>query len=121
QLILFPDLNGDGLLDLNEVGALFNAELAVIYNKTNPNFDPFEADEERARMMEHFMSEYDIDKNNVISKEEFLSAFKKAEYQDNQGWDPIDSSKEGGDSKSFEQRKQKISTASHPSVKVMKI
>ena len=55
---------------------LFEKELDKVYNKDAPKDDMMERAEEMERMREHVFKESDIDKNNLISFEEFLSETK---------------------------------------------
>ena len=55
---------------------LFEKELDKVYNKDAPEDDMKERAEEMERMREHVFKESDIDKNNLISFEEFLSETK---------------------------------------------
>ena len=55
---------------------LFEKELDKVYNKDAPEDDMKERSEEMERMREHVFKESDIDRNNLISFEEFLSETK---------------------------------------------
>lgn len=65
------DINGDQVLDPMELEALFEKDLAKVYDPNNPEDDMFEMEEERRRMREHVMKEVDYDKDGLISYEEF--------------------------------------------------
>ena len=55
---------------------LFEKELDKVYNKDAPEDDMLERAEEMERMREHVFKESDVDRNNLISFEEFLSETK---------------------------------------------
>jgi len=86
----FHDLNGDGVWDQDEVKMLFEKELDKVYNKDAPEDDMLERAEEMERMREHVFKESDVDRNNLISFEEFLSETKRDEFDNDPGWDTLD-------------------------------
>ena len=67
---------------------LFEKELDKVYNKDAPEDDMMERAEEMEEMLEHIFKEIDIDKNNLISFEEFLSWLD--EFDNDPGWDTLD-------------------------------
>merc|ERR1711962_1269923 len=70
------DTHADGYLDELEVEALFERELAKMYDPNNPEDDMVEKEEERNRMREHVFSEVDKNKDFLISMEEFTEGTK---------------------------------------------
>uniref|UniRef100_A0AC35U6Z9 EF-hand domain-containing protein n=1 Tax=Rhabditophanes sp. KR3021 TaxID=114890 RepID=A0AC35U6Z9_9BILA len=67
------DINGDGYWNNEEIDALFQLELAKVYNDTNPDDDPREKIEEMYRMREHVVKQMDKNSDRLISLQEFLS------------------------------------------------
>lgn len=55
HLISSPDINSDGVLDEQELEALFTKELEKVYDPKNEEDDMREMEEERLRMREHVM------------------------------------------------------------------
>ncbi|KAJ8682116.1 hypothetical protein QAD02_017908 [Eretmocerus hayati] len=84
------DLNGDGYWDQNEVKALFLKELDKLYAEGHPEDDLMERAEELERMREHVMREADIDRDGLISYQEFLDQSKKTEFEKDPGWETLD-------------------------------
>ncbi|KAI3384959.1 hypothetical protein SNEBB_005135 [Seison nebaliae] len=66
-------------LDELELEALFNAELDKLYDSKNGKVDEVERDEERNRMREHVMKEFDTNGDRMVSLDEFMIAMKKQE------------------------------------------
>ncbi|XP_008210721.1 nucleobindin-2 isoform X1 [Nasonia vitripennis] len=84
------DLDGNGVWDQNELKALFIKELDKLYAEGHPEDDLVERAEEMERMREHVIKEADLNKDGLISYEEFLNESKKAEFEQDPGWKPID-------------------------------
>jgi len=84
------DTNADGYLDELEVEALFERELAKMYDPNNPEDDMVEKEEERNRMREHVFSEVDKNKDFLISMEEFTEGTKGDNYEKDEGWKTVD-------------------------------
>ncbi|KAI6215256.1 EF-hand domain-containing protein [Aphelenchoides besseyi] len=85
------DLNGDGYWNDDELEALFQIELAKVYNETDPDDDPREKVEEMYRMREHVVGQMDKNKDRLISLDEFLQD-NEATVDDKKpdaGWDDI--------------------------------
>ncbi len=57
-----------------------------IYNSSDANSDPTEREEEMNRMREHVMNEIDMDKNRVVSLQEFIDSTQEKEYKKNEEW-----------------------------------
>uniref|UniRef100_A0A3Q4GHA6 Nucleobindin-1 n=1 Tax=Neolamprologus brichardi TaxID=32507 RepID=A0A3Q4GHA6_NEOBR len=66
------DTNEDGVLDEQELEALFTKELEKVYDPKNEEDDMMEMEEERLRMREHVMKNVDANKDRLVSLEEFL-------------------------------------------------
>ncbi|XP_021953850.1 nucleobindin-2 isoform X3 [Folsomia candida] len=84
------DLDGNGVWDANEVKALFKKELDKMYDPNAPEDDVRERVEEMERMREHVFNETDTNRDQLISYQEFLDQTKRQEFQQDEGWDPID-------------------------------
>merc|ERR1739838_201935 len=67
------DLNGDGVMDHNELEALFVKDLVKVYEdmKDTPE-KHMKMDEEKRRMRKHVMSEVDKNQDHMVSLEEFM-------------------------------------------------
>ncbi|XP_043232121.1 nucleobindin-2-like isoform X4 [Amphibalanus amphitrite] len=81
------DVDGNELLDQNEVMALFKTELDKIYNGTD--YDPRERDEEMNEMRESTYAEVDTDRDGFISLKEFLASTQHEDYRADQGWEGV--------------------------------
>nr|XP_033784349.1 nucleobindin-2 isoform X2 [Geotrypetes seraphini] len=84
------DSNNDGFLDEQEMEALFTNELEKIYDPKNEEDDMVEMEEERLRMREHVMNEVDINKDRLITMEEFVKATEKREFLEPESWETLD-------------------------------
>ncbi|GIY64370.1 nucleobindin-2 [Caerostris darwini] len=84
------DINGDGHLDVEEVEALLLPEVRKVYNPNNEEDDPVEMEEEFHRMREHIFNETDVNKDSLISLEEFLKMTQQQEFERDEGWKGLD-------------------------------
>jgi hypothetical protein len=84
------DLDGNGRWDENEVRILFKKELDKAYDPNAPEDDIREREEEMERMREHVFKESDLDKDRMISFEEFLAETKRDDFEKDEGWDTLD-------------------------------
>ncbi|KAG8429849.1 hypothetical protein GDO86_019040 [Hymenochirus boettgeri] len=84
------DPNNDGFLDENELEALFTRELEKAYNSKNEEDDMIEMEEERLRMREHVMMEIDLNKDRLISWDEFMKYTNQKEFLEDEGWETVD-------------------------------
>ncbi|KAK8731806.1 hypothetical protein OTU49_007271 [Cherax quadricarinatus] len=84
------DLDGNGFWDEMEVKALFKKELDKMYDPNAPEDDINERFEEMERMREHVFKESDLDKDNLISFQEFVEQTKRAEFEQDGGWQGLD-------------------------------
>ena len=57
-----------------------------IYNKSAPEYDPAEREEEANRMREHVFTQIDKDNDTMISLDEFLDASKQSDFKQNEEW-----------------------------------
>lgn len=84
------DLNGDGVLDQEEVESLLSTEIKKLYDPNNPEDDPNEMQEEYHRMREHIYKEADKDHDGLISRKEFLDLTARPEFEKDDGWKTLD-------------------------------
>ncbi|XP_060705686.1 nucleobindin-2-like isoform X1 [Hemiscyllium ocellatum] len=84
------DTNSDGVLDEQELEALFTKELEKVYDPKNEEDDMMEMEEERLRMREHVMNEVDTNKDRLVSLEEFLRSTEKKEFLQPEEWETLD-------------------------------
>ncbi|XP_028588452.2 nucleobindin-2 isoform X1 [Podarcis muralis] len=84
------DVNNDHFLDEQELEALFTKELEKVYDPKNEEDDMVEMEEERLRMREHVMNEVDINKDRLVTLEEFLRATEKKEFLEPESWETLD-------------------------------
>ncbi|KAJ1524772.1 hypothetical protein ONE63_009649 [Megalurothrips usitatus] len=84
------DVNGDGVWDFDEVKALFLKELDKMYQAGAPEDDMRERVEEMERMREHVFSEADVNRDGLISYEEFLAQTQKKDFNSDPGWETLD-------------------------------
>uniref|UniRef100_A0A1W7RF79 Nucleobindin-2-like protein n=1 Tax=Agkistrodon contortrix contortrix TaxID=8713 RepID=A0A1W7RF79_AGKCO len=84
------DVNADGFLDEQELEALFTKELEKVYDSRNEEDDMVEMEEERLRMREHVMNEVDINKDRLVTLEEFMRATEKREFLEPESWETLD-------------------------------
>ncbi|KAF7660709.1 hypothetical protein LDENG_00276140 [Lucifuga dentata] len=84
------DTNEDGVLDEQELEALFTKELEKVYNPQNVEDDMMEMEEERLRMREHVMKNVDTNNDRLVSLEEFLKSTEKREFNNPKEWETLD-------------------------------
>uniref|UniRef100_A0A3Q0R302 Nucleobindin-1 n=1 Tax=Amphilophus citrinellus TaxID=61819 RepID=A0A3Q0R302_AMPCI len=84
------DTNEDGVLDEQELEALFTKELEKVYDPKNEEDDMMEMEEERLRMREHVMKNVDANKDRLVSLEEFLKSTEKKEFNNPREWETLD-------------------------------
>ncbi|XP_019375206.1 PREDICTED: nucleobindin-2 isoform X2 [Gavialis gangeticus] len=84
------DVNNDGFLDEQELEALFTKELEKVYDPKNEEDDMVEMEEERLRMREHVMNEVDLNRDRLVTLEEFLKATEKKEFLEPDSWETLD-------------------------------
>nr|XP_057904502.1 nucleobindin-1 isoform X2 [Doryrhamphus excisus] len=84
------DTNEDGVLDEQELEALFTKELEKVYDPKNEEDDMMEMEEERLRMREHIMKNVDTNKDRLVSLEEFLKSTEKKEFNNPKEWETLD-------------------------------
>ncbi|XP_037547501.1 nucleobindin-2-like [Nematolebias whitei] len=81
------DTNEDGVLDEQELEALFTKELEKVYDPKNEEDDMMEMEEERLRMREHVMNNVDTNKDRLVSLEEFLKSTERKEFSNPKDWE----------------------------------
>uniref|UniRef100_A0A3B5MKY7 Nucleobindin-1 n=1 Tax=Xiphophorus couchianus TaxID=32473 RepID=A0A3B5MKY7_9TELE len=84
------DTNEDGVLDEQELEALFTKELEKVYDPKNEEDDMMEMEEERLRMREHVIKNVDLNKDRLVSLEEFLKSTEKKEFSNPKEWETLD-------------------------------
>nr|BBB06259.1 nucleobindin 2 like peptide [Microhyla ornata] len=84
------DTNGDGVLDEQELEALFTKELEKVYDPKNEEDDMMEMEEERLRMREHVMKNVDINHDRLVTLEEFLKSTESKDFNDPDGWQTLE-------------------------------
>ncbi|XP_053533981.1 nucleobindin-1 [Ictalurus punctatus] len=87
------DTNGDGVLDEQELEALFTKELEKVYDPKNEEDDMMEMEEERLRMREHVMKNVDLNHDRLVSLDEFLKSTEKKEFSSPKEWETLDDNK----------------------------
>ncbi|XP_056262790.1 nucleobindin-1 [Pseudoliparis swirei] len=86
------DTNEDGVLDEQELEALFTKELEKVYNAKNEEDDMMEMEEERLRMREHVMKNVDANEDRLVTMEEFLKSTEKKEFSNAKEWETLETS-----------------------------
>ncbi|XP_053307650.1 nucleobindin-1 isoform X2 [Spea bombifrons] len=84
------DTNGDGVLDDQELEALFTKELEKVYDPKNEEDDMVEMEEERLRMREHVMKNVDVNHDRLVTLEEFLKSTERKDFNEPGGWETVD-------------------------------
>ncbi|XP_077387798.1 nucleobindin-1 isoform X2 [Festucalex cinctus] len=84
------DTNEDGVLDEQELEALFTKELEKVYDPKNEEDDMMEMEEERLRMREHVMKNVDTNKDRLVSLDEFLMSTEKKDFNSPKEWETLD-------------------------------
>ncbi|KAK1878146.1 Nucleobindin-1 [Dissostichus eleginoides] len=84
------DTNEDGVLDEQELEALFTKELEKVYDAKNEEDDMTEMEEERLRMREHVMKNVDANQDRLVSLEEFLKSTEKKEFSNPREWETLE-------------------------------
>ncbi|CAN9493090.1 unnamed protein product [Ophioblennius macclurei] len=84
------DTNDDGVLDEQELEALFTKELEKVYDPRNEEDDMVEMEEERLRMREQVMKNVDTNKDRLVSLDEFIRSTEKNEFNNPKEWETLD-------------------------------
>lgn len=90
KFFMMHDVDGNGFWDEQEVKALFKIELDKVYQQGLPEDDMRERAEEMERMREHVFKEADINRDHLISFEEFMEQTKRREFEQDPGWETVD-------------------------------
>uniref|UniRef100_A0ACB8G343 Nucleobindin-2 n=1 Tax=Sphaerodactylus townsendi TaxID=933632 RepID=A0ACB8G343_9SAUR len=88
-----PKVNHPGSKDQlkeSRVEALFTKELEKVYDPKNEEDDMVEMEEERLRMREHVMNEVDINRDRLVTLDEFMRATEKKEFLEPESWETLD-------------------------------
>ncbi|KAF3814819.1 hypothetical protein GH733_017095 [Mirounga leonina] len=90
-LVSPSDINSDGVLDEQELEALFTKELEKVYDPKNEEDDMREMEEERLRMREHVMKNVDTNQDRLVTLEEFLASTQRKDFGDTgEGWETVE-------------------------------
>ncbi|XP_054851389.1 nucleobindin-1 [Eublepharis macularius] len=84
------DTNSDGVLDEQELEALFTKELEKVYDPRNEEDDMLEMEEERLRMREHVMKNVDLNKDRLVNLDEFLKSTQRKDFNEADGWKTVE-------------------------------
>lgn len=88
---ILHDINSDGVLDEQELEALFTKELEKVYDPKNEEDDMREMEEERLRMREHVMKNVDTNQDRLVTLEEFLASTQRKEFGETaEGWKTVE-------------------------------
>jgi len=121
------DLNGDDVLDIKELEALFFNEAQKLHsqNKKGENKDKFVVREEMARMREFVTKEADKDQDGMISLKEWLKFTGSKDFADDKEWEPVNPDKEISEKQldNFKKLADKIDKTKHHELdpKLMKV
>lgn len=88
--LLFLDVDGNGFWDEAEVKALFINELNKVYQSGLKEDDMRERAEEMERMREFAFKEVDVNRDGLISFQEFLDQTKREEFNRDPSWQTVD-------------------------------
>ncbi|XP_025196397.1 nucleobindin-2-like [Melanaphis sacchari] len=105
------DIDGNGFWDEDELKALFVRELDKLYQQGMAKSDLMEKAEEMERMREHVFNEVDLNRDRLISWEEFKRMSEQPDFEKDEGWKTIDQNEiyTNEELKQFEhQRQQQI-------------
>lgn len=105
------DIDGNGFWDEDELKALFVRELDKLYQQGMAKADLMEKAEEMERMREHVFNEVDLNRDRLISWEEFKRMSEQPDFEKDEGWKTIDQNEiyTNEELKEFEhQRQQQI-------------
>jgi len=80
------DVNGDGHLDINEVESLMQSELSKVYSANNTDDDMVQRYHDMVQMRTRMMMRIDANKDDMISKDEFVKYTSSQGYNDNAEW-----------------------------------
>ncbi|CAN0169216.1 unnamed protein product [Lampetra fluviatilis] len=86
------DSNSDGFLDILELEAIFTKELEKVYDPNNGDDDLVEMEEERLRMREHVLNEVDLNRDRLVSLEEFILSTQSQQFHNDDSWETVDDS-----------------------------
>ncbi|KAJ1131694.1 hypothetical protein NDU88_010028 [Pleurodeles waltl] len=84
------DTNGDGVLDEQELEALFTKELEKVYDPKNEEDDMMEMEEERLRMREHVMKNVDTNQDRLVTLQEFIKSTERKDFNEADGWKTVE-------------------------------
>lgn len=102
------DIDSNGFLDEDEVKALFVRELDKLYKQGMAKADLIEKAEEMERMREHVFNEVDLNRDRLISWDEFKIMSEQPNFEKDEGWKTIDQNEiyTNDELKQFENQRQ---------------
>lgn len=102
------DVDGNGFWDEEELKALFVRELDKLYQQGMPQADLMEKAEEMERMREHVFNEVDLNRDRLVSWDEFKHMSEQPNFEKDEGWKTIDQNEiyTNEELKQFEQQRQ---------------
>ncbi|XP_050425488.1 nucleobindin-2-like [Adelges cooleyi] len=102
------DIDGNSFWDEDEVKTLFLRELDKLYNQGMSKVDLMEKAEEMERMREHVFNEMDVNRDRLISWDEFKRVSEQPAFEKDEGWKTIDQNEiyTNDELKKFEQHRQ---------------
>ena len=122
------DLNGDNVLDIKELEALFYNEAQKLHaqkKKKPEGEDKFVVREEMARMREFVTKEADKDEDGMISMSEWMKFTGTKEFEEDKEWEPVNPDKEITDKQleNFKKLNDKMDKTKHHELdpKMMKV
>src|SRR5882724_4776044 len=84
------DINGDTFWDYNEIESILLVEIQKMYSENNTEDDMNEREEEIQRMREEFMRRADINKDGLVSRNEYLSLANSPTFTRDEGYKGLD-------------------------------
>ncbi|KAL7977406.1 hypothetical protein Chor_009355 [Crotalus horridus] len=67
-----------------------NVPLDKVYDPRNEEDDMLEMEEERLRMREHVMKNVDLNKDRLVTLEEFVKSTQRKEFNEADGWETVE-------------------------------
>eukprot|EP00039_Didymoeca_costata_P018094 m.332093 g.332093 ORF g.332093 m.332093 type:complete len:548 (-) comp16877_c0_seq1:1645-3288(-) len=111
-LFKMHDINGDGILDIKELEALFFKEASELHNGTD---DPMIVREEMARMREFTLKKADQNGDDMIDLDEWQKLTNSDTFDQDKEWEPVNPENEITDKQleNFKKLKEKLDKTKH--------